>query len=101
MPPFPRPLPLQVLAARGARCRSEVFLSAFSRAVQYRPRWLLRRSERVRAVLEAYRRLGWWPAGQVEELLSRLPQIEAEVAAAAARRRTWAAQRPHQGGGSC
>ncbi len=37
-------------------------------------------------VLECYRRLGWWPAEQVEELVGRQKEVEAEVETARARR---------------
>lgn len=37
-------------------------------------------------VLECYRRLGWWPAEQVEALVGRQQEVEAEVETARVRR---------------
>lgn len=45
--------------------------------MEQRPRWLLRRPEQAAAVLAAYRVLGLWPVGQVEELAARLRQLQA------------------------
>ncbi|GLC36734.1 hypothetical protein PLESTB_000788500 [Pleodorina starrii] len=50
-------------------------LAAFGRLVEVRPRWLLRSEAGARLVLECYRRLGWWPVGQVEEVGARLQEL--------------------------
>ncbi|GIL86438.1 hypothetical protein Vretifemale_14769 [Volvox reticuliferus] len=57
------------------RLVSPAFLDAFGRLVEVRPRWLLRSEAQARTVLECYRRLGWWPVGQVEEIGSRLEEL--------------------------
>ncbi|GIL64463.1 hypothetical protein Vafri_18374 [Volvox africanus] len=57
------------------RLVSPAFLDAFGRLAEVRPRWLLRSEAQARTVLECYRRLGWWPVGQVEEIGSRLEEL--------------------------
>ncbi|GLI67725.1 hypothetical protein VaNZ11_011925 [Volvox africanus] len=57
------------------RLVSPTFLDAFGRLVEVRPRWLLQSEAQARTVLECYRRLGWWPVGQVEEIGSRMEEL--------------------------
>ncbi|KXZ44489.1 hypothetical protein GPECTOR_67g330 [Gonium pectorale] len=73
---------LQMMASGDtpARLRCPEFLDAFGRLVERRPLWLLRTQAEVRLVLACWRRLGWWPAAQVEEVAGRGAQL-AEMAA--------------------
>ncbi|KAG2487292.1 hypothetical protein HYH03_014132 [Edaphochlamys debaryana] len=76
---------LQVLSACAPWLRpsdAAPFLAAFGRVLQVRSRWLLRSEADVRGVMAAFRRLGWWPEGPVEELARRGEELASRAAAA-------------------